>query len=145
MHAYAEDKAIENFKDQEVWIGQNARGLLKVKMVSISKMNDHYVVKFAGFDSIDKARKISGESIYVEESDLPALKKGEYYFYQIIGSDVYYESGEFVGPVKDIIQTGSNDVLIIGEEEILIPVIKDYIVNMDIKSKKITVRKLEWF
>jgi 16S rRNA processing protein RimM len=114
-------------------------------MVSISKMNDHYVVKFAGFDSIDKARKISGESIYVEESDLPALKKGEYYFYQIIGSDVYYESGEFVGPVKDIIQTGSNDVLIIGEEEILIPVIKDYIVNMDIKSKKITVRKLEWF
>ncbi len=145
IYAYADQETLQKFVNHEVWIGQNSKKSFKMTVESITKMNNYYIAKLSSVGTIDKARRISGNLIYVNESDLPVLEKDEYYFYQVIDSEVYYENGDLLGKVVDIIQTGSNDVLIVGNEEILIPIIKDYVIEMDLKARKIVVRKMEWF
>ncbi len=145
FYSYIEDRDMKNFLNHDVWIGRNSKKVLKIKINSLSKMNNHQIIGFDGFDSVDKVKNLTGQMIYVDESDLPSLKEDEYYFYQLIESIVYYEDGSEVGIVTDVIRTGSNDVLVIGREEVLIPVIKDYILEMDLKNRRITVRKMEWF
>ena len=53
--------------------------------------------------------------------------------------------GERLGTVEDIIFTGANDVYVIrnDDNEILIPAIKQCILNIDIKNNKMTVKLLE--
>jgi 16S rRNA processing protein RimM len=145
FYSYVEDRDLASFVDRDVWIGQNSRKVIKVKINFVTKMNNHHVMGFLGFDSAEKAKKITGQMMYINETELPALKKDEYYFYQIIGTFVYYEDGSKVGMVKDVIQTGSNDVLVVGDDEVLIPMIKDYILKIDVENNEIVVRKMEWF
>ncbi len=145
FYSYVEDRDLMNFLEQDVWIGRNSQKVIKVKINFMAKMNNHHIIGLFGFNSVERAKEVTGQMVYINEKDLPSLKKDEYYFYQLIDSSVYYEDGLKVGVVKDIIQTGSNDVLVVGDDEILIPVIKDYIVKIDVDNKEIIVRKMEWF
>ncbi len=144
FYSYIEDGDLVKFLDRDLWVGQNSKKLIKAKINFVSKMKNHHVIGLLGFTTVEKAREITGKMVYVNERELPSLKKDEYYFYQLIDSSVYYEDGSKVGMVKDVIQTGSNDVIVIGDEEVLIPVIKDYIVKIDIDKKEIIVKKMEW-
>ncbi|BBJ27890.1 ribosome maturation factor RimM [Athalassotoga saccharophila] len=145
FYPYIEDRDMKNFLNHDVWIGRNSKKVSKIRINSLAKMSNHQIIGFDGFDSVDKVKNLAGQMIYVDESDLPVLRENEYYFYQLIESTVYYEDGSEAGIVTDVIRTGSNDVLVIGNEEILVPVIKDYILEMDLKNHRITVRKMEWF
>ncbi|ANQ53018.1 ribosome maturation factor RimM [Thermosipho affectus] len=109
--------------------------------------NGYYIVKIKGIDSVNDAKKFVGSKLYIEKSMLPSLKDDEYYFYEILGLNVFDENGKNIGKVDEIIQTGSNDVLVINkdtENELMIPVIKDYVVLIDKKDRKIVVRLPEW-
>ncbi|HNR80181.1 MAG TPA: ribosome maturation factor RimM, partial [Mesotoga infera] len=94
--------------------------------------------------------RLCGYYIYVERDYLPELVEGEYYFFQVLGCQVWNESGDFVGTVEDIIETGSNDVMVIRRQdgfnvhEELIPLIKDYIVSMDFERKIVIARSLDY-
>lgn len=145
FHSYVDHESLMQFVDHDVLIGQNSEKMIKARMSSVKKSNDHYVVTIDEFNSVDKAQKLSGYTIYVDEKDLPSLKNDEYYFYQLIGSTIYYDDETEVGIVKDIIQTGANDVLVVGDDELLIPVIKDYVLKIDIEKRKIFVKKMEWY
>ncbi|MBC7257528.1 MAG: 16S rRNA processing protein RimM [Chloroflexi bacterium] len=103
------------------------------------------MLKIAGIDSLEKAKKIVGLQLAVRIEDLPKLKSGEYYFYQLLNVDVYNERGEKMGTVVDIIETGSNDVAVVktGKGEILVPMIKDCIVEFE-PGKKLVVKLMEW-
>ncbi len=145
FYSYVEDRDLVNFLDRDLWVGQNSKKVIKAKINFVTKMNNHHIIGLLGFNSAEKAKEITGKMVYVNETELPSLEKDEYYFYQLIDSSVYYEDGSKVGVVKDIIQTGSNDVIVVGDDEVLIPVIKDYIVKIDVDKREIVVRKMEWF
>lgn len=145
FYSYVEDRELVNFVDRDVWLGKDSKRVIKARINSLTKMNNHHVMSLSGFDSAEKSKKIAGQMIYINETELPSLKNDEYYFYQLIDALVYYEDRTKVGMVKDIIQTGSNDVLVVGDDEILIPIIKDYVVKIDTDNKEIIVRKMEWF
>ena len=70
---------------------------------------------------------------------------GEYFWYELIGLDVYLVSGEYIGKIENILPTGSNDVYIVGKEEkeYLIPAIEDVVKEIDIERKKMIIEPLE--
>jgi 16S rRNA processing protein RimM len=87
-----------------------------------------------------------GFQVFVPYDDLPDLDEDEYYIFQLMNSEVYYEDGEYIGVVEDVMETGSNDVIQVkGEEEVLIPLIKDYIVDFDLDNKKIVAKRIEYY
>jgi 16S rRNA processing protein RimM len=116
------------------------------RVEEVKPLNRFFVLKLSGLNSIEDAKKMMGFQIYVPYEDLPELGEDEYYMFQLMNSKVYYEDGEYIGVVEDVMETGSNDVIQIkGEEEVLIPLIKDYIVNLDLDNKKIVTKRIEYY
>ncbi|HEX2548399.1 MAG TPA: ribosome maturation factor RimM [Gammaproteobacteria bacterium] len=99
------------------------------------------IVKFAGWDTPEKSRLLSGKKIAIVRSQLPALEKDEYYWSDLEGLTVINQDGEVLGKVSYLISTGSNDVLVIkGEKEFAIPyLLPEVIKSIDLEKQVIHV------
>lgn len=103
------------------------------------------LLKLSGIDSIEKAQALVGKDIFVsrEENVLP---EGQYYIVDIVGCTVVSDEGETLGCVKDVFQTGSNDVFEVtcpNGKMAYIPNIHDIVKNIDIDEKMITIHVIE--
>lgn len=99
------------------------------------------ILKLKGIDSIEEAEKLKNYTIKVLRSEALSLEEDEYYIADLHGLPVY-EEGNFLGEIKDVIQTAANDVYIVkreGKRDLLLPVIKSCILNVDIEGKRIDV------
>lgn len=106
----------------------------------------HVLLHFEGLNCIEAVERLAGRVLEVREDRFPRLPEGEYYQFQIIGMDVVTESGDRLGMVRDIIETGSNDVYEVEGEEgssFLLPAIKDVIIKVILEEKKIIIRVME--
>ena len=59
---------------------------------------------------------------------------------------VVTDLGETLGTLVDVLQTGANDVYVVKtpqKKEILLPAIRDCILNVDVEEKKMLVHVLE--
>ena len=73
-------------------------------------------------------------------------KKGKYYIADIIGMTVITDTGETLGTVSDVLETGANDVYVVkrpGGKDLLIPAIKQCILDTDIEQDILTVHLLD--
>ena len=85
-------------------------------------------------------------TIGVNRSDMPALEEGEYYWSDLEGLTVQKESGEMVGTVAYLIETGANDVLVVQKagEEVLLPFVTGEVIkDVDLAAGVIRV-DWEW-
>lgn len=102
------------------------------------------ILKIDGIDSIEDAQKLKNKNIEVKREDAAKLPKDSYYSADIIGCEVFDETGESLGNIDDIIYTGSNDVYWIkGEKELLIPALKTIIIDINIQNKKIIIKPVD--
>lgn len=116
---------------------------LKLKNVRLAKKG--FILSFEEIKDRSFAEKLKGMILYVREEDLPPLKDGEYYFFHLIGLNVFDEKGKNLGRIKEIMKTGANEVLVIeGKEEILIPMVDTFVLSIDLKRKSVLVRKPEY-
>jgi 16S rRNA processing protein RimM len=122
----------------------------KSKIYKIDKVRYHkqfVILKLNGIDSINDAQVLKGTIIKVTEDNAIPLNNDEYYIRDLYGIDVITDSDEKLGTISDILFTnGANDVYIIktkDSKEILIPAIKQCILNVDIAKRVMTVNLLE--
>ena len=123
---------------------------LIARIDTIMNSGKHLIINFQGFESIEDANKISGFEIYISLEHLPDIGEDGYYFYQLFDCQVVDENDHPIGRVADIIETGSYDVLSVfpedcdqsqePEKEIMIPIVRDFIVNLNKENKLIKVR-----
>lgn len=133
-------------KGQKVYLSWGDTLLVRreLSLESIREHNKGYVVYFAEINTRNDAEKIRGNWLLINEDDLPKLPEGQFYSYQIIGLSVYEVSGEYLGVVREILETGSNDVYVIeGDEEIYIPAIKDVVLEVNLSEGKIIIKRME--
>jgi 16S rRNA processing protein RimM len=84
--------------------------------------------------SRDAARALFGQFLYVPESEAVQLPEGEFFVHQVVGLRVLTTGGDELGTVRDVLQTGSNDVYVVrakGGREVLLPAIKDVVKRID--------------
>jgi 16S rRNA processing protein RimM len=83
--------------------------------------------RIIGFDGIDSsaAAPLVGQLLTVPETWVAELPEGEYFHFQLLGMKVVTESGEFLGEIGEVIETGSNDVYVVSGDngQVLIPAI----------------------
>jgi len=100
------------------------------------------VAKLEGCEDRDAAAALRGKLVAVPRAALPGTKRGEYYWADLIGLAVVNGAGQALGRVTGVLQTGSNDVLVVaGERERLIPFIEDVIRDVDVTAGTMRV---EW-
>jgi 16S rRNA processing protein RimM len=102
-------------------------------------------LKLVGIEDEEGALYWCGGEVLTEKENLAALAKDEYYHFDIEGCQVFEKSGDFLGKVSAIEYRSANDVLTVESDigQILIPFIKSVVESVDIKEKKIVIRKIE--
>lgn len=117
----------------------------ELEIISQKIASKFIVLKLKGFDNIDDVKKLLNKDAFIDKAQMPSLEEGDYYIHDLIGMEVYSEANEFIGTVKDVMETGANHVLVIDHDgkEALIPFVKAFIKELDLTSKKIKVKLIE--
>lgn len=102
---------------------------------------DFLIIKFKEIPNMNRAEELRESYLYLTEEELTPLPKDHFYVFQLIGLDVF-QGDEHLGKIKDIIETGSNDVLIVEKstKEILIPALKTIIKEINFAEQKVLVQ-----
>jgi 16S rRNA processing protein RimM len=105
---------------------------------------DGVVMRVDVLTSREAARERIGEYVYVPESEAVPLPEGEYFVHQIVGLAVRTVSGEPLGTVREVLQTGSNDVYLVkgAHGEVLLPATKEVLKAIDLAGGTMTVQLL---
>ena len=104
------------------------------------------ILKFRGIDNINDIEKYKGKSLFVDREHAVRLRKDEYFIADMIGMRVTTDKGEDFGTLKEVIETGANDVYIIDTKEhgeVLVPAIKQCILDVDIEQGMMRIHLLE--
>ena len=133
------DKMFDKLK--KIYIGDEEKNILSVKYAKGCP-----VLKLDGVLTVEMAKELVGKQTFADEKDLPKLEDDSYYLKDIIGLKAVDENGKEIGEITDVIFTGANDVYEITtpeEREILVPAVKEFILNINLKNKTITVKLIE--
>lgn len=123
--------------------GKKARTL---RLESVRMHQNYALLKFEGIDDRDAADLLRELIVLVEMDDAVPLEEGEFYLYQVIGLQVVTDDGENLGTIKEVMETGANDVYIVDTEqygEVLLPAIPSIILNTDVKAGVVTVHLMD--
>ena len=122
-----------------------AEGFAEYYIQSIRGKDIPLIVKFKKIDSIEAAKDLVGQTLYVLRDEFPDLPKDEYYWFQIEGLSVYDECGNYYGNIEEIIRTGSNDVYVVrnNEKELLLPMIDSVVKTIDLETGKLIFHPVE--
>lgn len=114
---------------------------LSLEVVSARPHKGDWLVEFAGVRDRDEADALAGFELSVDASRLPALPEGTYYNYQLEGLRVVTVSGEDLGEVEEVLDTGANDVAVLRgpRGEILVPLVGHVVREVNLKEGKMTV------
>lgn len=111
------------------------------------RIRDRFVyIKFAGINSRDEAELLRNAEILIEGKDLLQPSKNEYFVHDLIGCCVKTDTNDELGEIIDVVQMSSNDVYVIkthSGKEILIPAVKEFIIQVDLDHKQVLVHLLE--
>jgi len=103
------------------------------------------LLSLAGYHGINEVLPLVGGELQVRRDQLPEPDEGEHYWTDLIGLRVTTEAGDALGTLREIIETGSNDVYVVQGEgrEILIPATDDVVREIDLDAGTMTVSLLE--
>ena len=134
------------FKDMQELIVDTGKEL-EVYAVKNARMQKNLVIlKLDGLDDMDSAGRLCGCGLYVTKENRVPLGEDEWFIADLIGCEVYSDEGEDLGVLTDVLQTGANDVYVVEDtagKELLIPSIRDCILDVDTDGKRIKVHLLE--
>lgn len=133
-------------KNTQLLLDTKKEGLVQLKVSQVKFFKQFVILKFEGYDSINDIERYKGCSLLVTRENAVKLEKDEYFIADLYGMKVIDENGEPVGILKEVYETGANDVYIISREnmdDLLIPAIKQCILDVDIKGNIMKVHLLE--
>ena len=112
------------------WQVKTGEGWREWKVVEGHAHGKGVIARLEGVSDRDQALALMGAEIAVWRSQLGQTKPGQYYWADLVGSDVRLEGGRSLGKVSGLMATGSNDVLVVkGERERLIPFIQGQVIK----------------
>jgi 16S rRNA processing protein RimM len=99
-------------------------------------------VSLEGVEDADSAEAMRGSAVFVAADDLPPLKDGEFYYFQLAQAEVMLTDGTRLGTIEDIMSGGANDIWVVrdGEREVLVPVISDVVREINVKARRVTIQ-----
>lgn len=137
---------VKRFKKLKKVILDTGKEQLPLEIEGVKFFKQFVILKFRGIDNINDIEKYKGKRLLVDREHAVKLKKDEYFIADMIGMDVFAEDGELFGALKDVMETGANDVYIIemsDGKEVLVPAIKQCILDVDIENRKMVIHLLE--
>jgi len=138
----------ESIFDYSPWYLNQKGKWVEYKVESWKRHGQGYVCKLAGLDVREDAQLMTNFEIAIDPASLPELSEDEFYWRELFGMQVFTTKGYNLGEVTDLLETGSNDVLVIkanlkdafGQKERLIPYLEEQVIKkVDREARRIEV------
>ena len=103
------------------------------------------ILKFKEYNDINEVEKFRKSDILIDRKDAEELKEDEYFIDDLVGLTVSADDGRLLGRLKEVYETGANDVFVIEREngkELLIPATKECVTSVDLEQRQMTVHLL---
>ena len=104
------------------------------------------ILKFKGIETPEEVSKYRQGSLYVTRENAVRLGKDEYFIADLMGLRIFDEENAEIGVLRDVLETGANDVYIIDLKdgrELLLPAIRECVLNVDIEAGKMQIHILD--
>ena len=146
VKVYPTTDDVRRFKKLKNVILDTGRGYLTLEIEGVKFFKQFVILKFKDYDNINDIEKYKGKSLLVDRANAVRLRRNEYFIADMIGLKVFTEDGEEFGTMKDVLETGANDVYIIDSlkhGEVLIPAIKQCILDVNIEEGTMKIHLME--
>ena len=125
------------------------RGTETYNVIKSREQGKFALLQLEGVGTREDSEALQGSKIWVNKSNFPTLDSDEYYWHQLEGMRVKTLSGDDLGIVDHLLETGANDVLVVkpdelsvDEDERLIPYLFNQVIdNID---EDLRVIKVNW-
>ena len=124
----------------------DGREPLELSIEQVKFFKNMVILKFKGYDNINDVETWRQRDLLITRDQAVKLKEDEYFITDLIGLTVVNEEETVLGRVKDVLETGANDVYVVeltGGKELLLPAIKDCILNVDLEGGRMKVHVLD--
>jgi len=122
------------------WQVQSSQGWREMALEDFEVHSKGPVAKLAGCNDRDAADALRGAEVAVARAALGEAEQGRLFWVDLVGLEVVDESGERLGEVEGLFETGETSVLVVkGAKERLIPFVPDYVKAVDREARRITV------
>ncbi|EIU7556780.1 ribosome maturation factor RimM [Providencia rettgeri] len=147
LKVFSSTEHAESIFDYQPWFIQRSGQWQHIEIEDWKHHNKDIIVKLGGIDDRDAAALLTNFEIAVNSTQLPELEN-EYYWKDLMGCQVVTLQGYGLGIVTDMMETGSNDVLVIkanlkdafGIKERLVPFLDGQVIKkVDLDAKLIEV------
>ncbi len=146
VKVYPTTDDVKRFKKNIELILDTGKENITLKVEGVKFFKQFAIIKFEGYDSIESIEKYRKKSLYVTRENAVKLSKDEYFVADLIDCEVFDEEGRLLGKIKDVMQTGANDVYVVENEEgkeLLFPAIKDCVREVDVAAGKVIVHVMD--
>ena len=136
-------KRFKKLKQVILDTGKEKRDL---EVESVKFFKQFVILKFKGIDNINEVERYKRCPLLVTRDHAVPLQEDEYFIADMIGMQVVTEDGAVFGTLKDVIETGANDVYIIESSEhgeVLVPAIKECILDINIEEQKMQIHLMD--
>lgn len=139
VHSFTDPR--DNILRYTDWHAYIAKLWQPLKILHLEINDKSILAQIDGYCVREQVANLTNVEIAVSRTQLPSLKPGEYYWYELIGLEVVNQQGQSFGKVVEIMPTGANDVLIVeGNKRHLIPyLLEQFILDVDINKNLIKV------
>lgn len=137
---------VKRFKRLKEVILDTGKEELILEIEGVKFFKQFVILKFKGFDNINDIEKYKGKNLYVTRANAVRLRRDEYFIADLQGLTVVDEEEQVIGTLRDVMETGANDVYIIDMtdgREVLIPAIKECILNVDVEGGKMQIHIMD--
>ena len=124
----------------------DGREPLELSIEQVKFFKNMVILKLKRYDNINDVETWRQRDLLITRDQAVELKEDEYFITDLIGLTVVNEEEAVLGRVKDVLETGANDVYVVeltGGKELLLPAIKDCILNVDLEGGRMKVHVLD--
>lgn len=136
----------ERFKKLKTVILDTGHEQMTLNVEGVKFFKNLVILKFKEFNDINEVEKYRGKDLLIHRDQAVKLGPDENFIVDLIGLKIVTDEGEEFGVLKDVLQTGANDVYVIdGKDgkEYLFPAIKQCVLSVDLDAGVITVHILD--
>lgn len=101
------------------------------------------LLKFVGTPDRNAAELLRDLFVMIDLANAVPLEDDEVYLYEIIGLQVQTEAGDLIGTIRDVMETGANDVYVLRASDgrdVLVPAHEETLVEIDIERGVVVMR-----
>lgn len=119
---------------------------MTLHVTQVKYFKNMVIMKFQEFDNVDDAVPYKGKDLLVTRENAIPLEDGQEYVADLLECMVVTDEGKTLGKMTDVMKTGANDVYVVKMDdgrEVLLPVIKECVLEKDVKNKIIKVHVMK--